>query len=145
MQCRLEPVTPKNLPVVHHQKVSNNLSKLSSTYFSFIPSLPSFISPSLPSLLFLISFTFLLTQPLPFAPSFFIPFLLSLRQKLLFCRPSCLRTHYMGSHSVAKLSSNSWMTLLVQPPAHMVAGVNHTPSFKLRQQQQQQTLIRIAN
>lgn len=82
MQGSLEPVTPRNLPVVHHQEVSNNSSKLSSMYFSFIPSflfhpssLPSSSLPLFPSYS---------PQPLPFDPPF-----------LLYSFPSLLRQAFI--------------------------------------------------
>lgn len=103
----------------------NKPSKLSSAHFSFIPFL-SLFHPSLPSfppLSHLFSLFYIPATHFAYSP-FLIPF------SLLFCRPSCPRTHYVGSHSVAKQSSSSWTT-------HLCLGLQEwttTPSFKLKQQ-----------
>lgn len=109
----------------------NKPSKLSSVYFSSSPSFLSFIPPCLSSLHFLTSF-----PPLPHPSNSFCLFLLSLFlsffywDKFLFCRPRCPRTHSVGSHSVAKLSSSSQMTLLCLGLQEWTT----TPSFKFNQQ-----------
>lgn len=106
--CPLEHSQKFALPFVPRK--SNNSSKLFTYFLHHLPSFPLFLPP-FP--LLLASSLYLFTPACPFCLFLlYLFFTFFYWDEVLFCTLSCPRTRDVGSHTVTKLPSNPWMTLL---------------------------------